>query len=467
MSVDETPAGVNGGEDGGSDAPDPEAPRDPTATAATPVRGLRVMAVVRWLILLASAGVAVGTWWTLVLSRAPTTAEAPLYYCPMHPEITSHDPGTCPICFMSLEPIPDDRRSVDIEAGMPEEPPVEPGDLPPGTREVMLTTERRQLSGIASVEARAADLGGEARWPASIEPREGGRAEVRVRVEAFVERVVVRESGVVVRAGQTLAYVYAPEILQAEEELLAAGRWPGGDGTASTAPLASARRRLALLGVSEADIDAVVRRGEARRTIPVRSPIAGTVTRAGAVLGSRTGPDEALFEIVDLSRVRVVASVLARPGLAADEIVSARFVPGDGAAAIDLELELIEPDVESSTRAARVRFLADNAEGRLRPGDIGEVLVALPTRAATVVPRDAVLDPGTVTYVFVEHEGGLFEPRVVSAGAVVGSEREILAGLRAGERVVARGAFVLDSESRLQAALAPAASGPTDAGTDR
>jgi Cu(I)/Ag(I) efflux system membrane fusion protein len=440
----------------------------PAAPSASPARSLRVMAALRWLILLASAGVAAGTWWTLVVSPPPPTVEAPLYYCPMHPDITAHEPGTCPICFMNLEPIPDDRLAAADEVGTPVTSTSEPGDLPPGTSSVMLTTERRQLSGIASVEARSTDFGGEARWPAAIEAREGGRAEVRVRVEAFVERVVVRESGTLVRAGQPLAYIYAPEILQAEEELLAAGRWPGGTDTSeSAAPVVSARRRLALLGVPEADIAGVVRRGAARRTIPVRAPIAGTVIRAGAVLGSRTGPDEALFEIADLSRVRIVASVIGRPGLAPNEIVSARFARAGDGVPIDVELELIEPAVEGATRATRVRFVADNASGLLRPGDIGEVSVVVPTRTAIVVPRDAVIDTGTDTYVFVEHEAGRFEPRVVSAGAALGGEREILAGLEAGERVVARGAFVLDSESRLQAALAPLAVLLSEDGNDR
>ncbi|MBK7859747.1 MAG: hypothetical protein IPJ65_14225 [Archangiaceae bacterium] len=68
-----------------------------------------------------------------------------------------------------------------------------------------------------------------------------------------------------------------------------------------------------------------------------------------------------------------------------------------------------------------------------------------------------MIDVGEVQYVFVERAAGLFEPRVVSAGPLFGEERVVLDGLREGEQVVARGAFVLDSESRLQAALAPVA----------
>jgi hypothetical protein len=85
--------------------------------------------------------------------------------------------------------------------------------------------------------------------------------------------------------------------------------------------------------------------------------------------------------------------------------------------------------------------------------------LTLPPEHALLVPRDAVIDHGRENYAFVETAAGLFEPRIVRPGALVGEERVVLAGLAAGERVVERGAFVLDSESRLQSAVAPASPG--------
>jgi Cu(I)/Ag(I) efflux system membrane fusion protein len=68
-----------------------------------------------------------------------------------------------------------------------------------------------------------------------------------------------------------------------------------------------------------------------------------------------------------------------------------------------------------------------------------------------------VMDHGTFRYVFVEQSPGLFSPRVITLGPLFGEERAILAGLDDGAKVVTRGAFLLDSESRLQASLAPPA----------
>src|SRR6185503_20075926 len=103
-----------------------------------------------------------------------------------------------------LEPIPDQHAAV-VDAGVADGGPEEVALAP-----VMLTTERRQRAGIATVRAHRLSIEGTERWAASIEASEGARAEVRVRADAFVERIAIAQSNVAVRAGQTLAQVYSP-----------------------------------------------------------------------------------------------------------------------------------------------------------------------------------------------------------------------------------------------------------------
>jgi Cu(I)/Ag(I) efflux system membrane fusion protein len=122
----------------------------------------------------------------------------------------------------------------------------------------------------------------------------------------------------------------------------------------------------------------------------------------------------------------------------------------------EAEAALVEPRVSSDTRAARVRFTVKNAEPRLLPGDGGEVVAKLAEKEHTLVPRDAVVDVGNARYAFVEQSDGLFVPRLVELGPLIGEERVIERGLEPDERVVSRGLFLLDSESRLQASLSPA-----------
>lgn len=428
-------------------------------------RGVRTMARVRWTLLTMVAALAVGTWWFYVF-RGDEIAEGPeRYYCPMHPQIRSASAGTCPICFMSLEPIPESRKGGDArhaahdhahDAGVPE---AAAAQLSP----VMLTLERRQAIGLATAKVALRSVARELRLPAVVEAPDAAVSEVRVRADGFVERVASIETGARVRAGQPLAWVYSPEIVRAQEELFAAERIglasdPGAraaHGGLALRMSAAGRERLLTLGVGSGDIDRIVAQGEPRRVVPVRAPRGGVVTARDVALGARVTPERTLFEVTDLSKLWATATV------AADEVglvpvgTSARFAARAGGSTYDAEAVLVEPRVSAETRTVSVRFLARNPEGELLPGDIGEVLVALPAEPRVLVPRDAVIDLGEERYVFVERSRGLFAPREVRVGALFGGERQILEGLEPGEVVVARGAFLLDSESRLEAALAP------------
>jgi membrane fusion protein, copper/silver efflux system len=76
-----------------------------------------------------------------------------------------------------------------------------------------------------------------------------------------------------------------------------------------------------------------------------------------------------------------------------------------------------------------------------------------PVPEALTVPNEAVLDSGESQYVFVARGSGLVEPRNVRVGASDGERVQILEGLAEGDAVVTAGNFLLDSESRLHAAI--------------
>ena len=439
----------------------------------------RVMAVVRWAILVAVTAVAAFSVWRY---WGPGSASLPAhredrFYCPMHPQIRSPDPGHCPICHMTLEPIPEDRRqpaapvsSADAGADGGAVADASDGGVslspPPGLVPVTLSLDRQQLIGMSTATVARRALGAQLRVPGVVEAPENAVAQVHVRTAGFLERVAVRQGGVRVARSQTLAWIYAPEIYQAQQEMLTARRWAGAsDGGMPEAGhddvFAGARRRLQFLGVADGDIDEVLRRGVALRAVPIRAPIDGYVTRYAAVLGQYATPEMTLYELSDLSRVWVVASLYERDLARVRRGMSAQFAAaGEGGAPIAARVELVEPSVGAETRTARVRLSVPNPSMRLRPGQYGDVSFSLPGAASLVVPRDAVADTGAAQYVFVDAGGGRFEPRRVRTGVLSGEDLEVTEGLREGERVVARGSFMVDSESRLQSALAatPAAS---------
>ena len=425
-----------------------------------PIRGMRTMAVVRWILLALVAAVAAGTWWTLALHAEHAVHGAPRFYCPMHPQIRSPAPGTCPICFMTLEPIPEERKAQTRVTGSPSSSAARPSPLTP----VMLTFERRQAIGIATVPVTRRPIARELRLSAVIEPLEKAVSEVRVRTVGFVERVAPVQTGQTVKPGEALVWLYSPEVVRAQEELLTARRLgapradagsggPNSDFGDSVAQ--AARERLKALGLSDADIDRIVSEGRPQRLFPIRSG-GGVVTARNVVVGTYATPEMLLFQVTDLSRVWASASVPAEELATVTVGTRGEFRLRSTGQVYEAEAALVEPRVSSDTRSARVRFTVKNGEPRLLPGNSGEIIARLPEREQTLVPRDAVVDVGNARYAFVEQSKDLFVPRAVELGPLVGEERVIERGLEPGELVVSRGLFLLDSESRLQAAVAPA-----------
>jgi Cu(I)/Ag(I) efflux system membrane fusion protein len=114
------------------------------------------------------------------------------------------------------------------------------------------------------------------------------------------------------------------------------------------------------------------------------------------------------------------------------------------------------------TRTLKVRIELDNPGTRLRPGMYAEVNVARVGRSMLAVPADAVMDGGETRYVFVVHGGTHFEPRLVTTGRRTDDWTEITDGVREGETVVTSANFLIDSESRLQAAISGMGGAPAE-----
>ena len=433
-------------------------------TPSTPSRsipGLRVMAAVRWILLALVTLVAARTSWTFwgPGGAVHSSQQENHFYCPMHPQIRSPEPGDCPICHMNLEPIPAERRSDAPPPATPSSASAAPHDVVA----VSMSAEKQQAIGVTSSAVVNQSRGGSLRVPGVVSAPETGLAQVRVRAAGFVEKVAVSQTGVRVAHGQTLAWIYSPEIYRAQAEFLAATGWnaapaPSGPPPPPAADIASAARRgLELLGLEPEDLEALVRTGRPMRALPVRAPISGYVTRFNAVLGFRADPESVLYELADLSTVWVVASVHERDIESVRAGTTAHFaVTGQATAPIAARVELVEPQLDENTRTSRVRLAVKNRNFLLRPGQFGEVAFDLPAAQGLFVPRDAVIHTGEHQYVYVASGSERFEPRIVRTGTEVEARIQVIEGLAAGDRVVTRGSFMLDSESRLQASLAAA-----------
>jgi Cu(I)/Ag(I) efflux system membrane fusion protein/cobalt-zinc-cadmium efflux system membrane fusion protein len=128
------------------------------------------------------------------------------------------------------------------------------------------------------------------------------------------------------------------------------------------------------------------------------------------------------------------------------------------------KIDFIYPDVDMTTRTARVRLLFSNPNLTLSPGMFVNVTLQVPLGNQLVIPVSGVLQSGTRQIVFVDRGAGYLEPREVQLGPQAGDQYIVLKGLKAGERIVTSANFLIDSESQLQAAIGSFAPPPPGAG---
>jgi RND family efflux transporter MFP subunit len=144
-----------------------------------------------------------------------------------------------------------------------------------------------------------------------------------------------------------------------------------------------------------------------------------------------------------------------RKGMAADIQIS--NLPGQSLVG---KVDYIYPYLDPKTRTVRVRIVVPNKDLALRPEMYATVGFQVPAgEPVLAVPNEAILDTGERRIAFVSRGEGTFEPREVTIGLRTRDDSVVLAGLTEGEAVVISGNFLIDSESRLKAALASMGSG--------
>jgi Cu(I)/Ag(I) efflux system membrane fusion protein len=339
--------------------------------------------------------------------------------------------------------------------------PVYEGDEPEGPQ-VKISLGKLQKLGVRTEAAAPREMRRTIRAVGTITPSERTLHAVSPRFEGWITRLYVNTTGVTVTRGQPLLEVYSPDLVSAQEEYRAAWqslqRMDDADPESRQSMQALVEgsvRRLRNWDIAEVDL-AGLRSGEPIRTSMVlRSRVDGVVMKRMAVDGMRFMPGETLFEIADLSRVWLLASVfeqdlgLVRAGQVATVTLTA--YPGR---TFEGELTFVYPTVDPATRTGQVRIELPNAAGLLKPDLYGTVNIdAGLDRVAVSIPESAVLDSGTRQAVLIELGGGVFEPRELTLGLRGGGFVEVLSGLEDGERVVVNGNFLIDAESNFKAAL--------------
>ncbi|MCX7587796.1 efflux RND transporter periplasmic adaptor subunit [Phenylobacterium sp. 58.2.17] len=269
-------------------------------------------------------------------------------------------------------------------------------------------------------------------------------AILQAKAAGFVQRVHARAPGDIVASGAPIADLLIPSWVGAQGEYLAVRR--SGDPALE----AAARQRLRLLGMPDGLIDEVARTGRTRNVVTVTAPIGGAIQTLDVRPGMTVSQGQTLAQVFGLSSVWLNAAV---PEALAGQVRVGQAVGADLAAfpseTFTGKVSAILPTAQAESRTLTVRIELANRGGRLKPGMFASVHLGGETRSALSVPSEAVIRTGKRALVMIAGEGGRFQPVEVQLGREAGDRTEILAGLSEGQKVVASGQFLIDSEASL------------------
>jgi len=411
-----------------------------------------------------------------------------LYYQdPMHPWYHSDKPGIAPDCGMKLvavyapeaadQPKPGERKILYYQDAMnpshhSDKPGIAPDGmklvpvyaseapaaaLPPGS--VQISSARQQMMGVATAKAEYRALDQTIRAVGQVAMDETRLVHVHVRTSGWIKKVFVDYTWQQVKQGDPLFTFYSPDLLATEQEYLLALRARDSlakssfpeIATAGASLLESARQRLELWDLSEAEIHEVETSGRPVHDVTVYVPTTGYVVDRKAFPNQYVSPEMDIYQIVDLSSIwaegEIYESDAPSVSLGQSAVLTMEALPN---AALRGRLTFISPIVKPDTRTISVRMEFPNPGMKLKPGMFVNVELHRGLGRRLTVPVDAVLDSGAHQRVFVDRGKGVFEPRTVTVGTRTGDFAVILSGLRAGEQVVTRANFLIDSESNLR-----------------
>ena len=391
----------------------------------------RNMAIVATFLALCAA-VGLGYWWGHPrdgASGVPSTASAGrkvlYWYDPMVPDQHFDKPGKSPFMDMQMVPKYADEAT---EGGIA---------IAPGVR---------QNLGIRTVVVKRAQLSAAVRVPGTIGWDLRQERIVSARVDAIVERLHVRAPFEPVRAGQPLASLIAPSWGTAVAE---ARSLENARSSAARGLQAAAHQRLRALG-----LPAGSGTGPNGR-ITLTSPISGVVSEIGVREGQSAPMGTLLFRINGTRTVWLEASIpqASSAGVTAGTPVDATIDALPSTTFLG-RVETLLPQVDTSSRTQRARIVLDNPDGLLAPGMFAQIALRPGTSAEyPLVPTDAVIGAGAQARVIVLDAANTFHPIRVQTGRSSDGMTEILSGLNGGEKVVASGQFLIDSEASLSGAL--------------
>lgn len=356
--------------------------------------------------------------------------------CSMHPQIDEPEPGQCPICGMDL--IPKNTAGGDDEAV--------------GEGEILMTQSAIKLADIQTYSVKKGIPEKKVYLLGKAQADERKIAELTARFSGRIEKLFVNFTGQNVKRGQKLATIYSPELVAAQKELMEAIAFKKSNPSFYTA----ARSKLKLWDLTDKQIDDIEKNGKPKLYFDILSPISGTVTMRHVALGDYVKEGDALFQVVDLTKIWVLFDAYESdlPWLKIGDEVNFVFqsLPGEKFKA---KITFIDPFINPQTRVAKVRVELRNPNLKIKPEMFADGIVKSEISGKNsdiLIPKTSVLWTGKRSVVYVkvpDRKNPSFKMRTIDLGPEAGNFYVVNSGLKEGEVIASNGVFKIDAAAQL------------------
>ncbi|MFO7720454.1 MAG: efflux RND transporter periplasmic adaptor subunit [Gillisia sp.] len=357
-----------------------------------------------------------------------------IWTCSMHPQIRQNEPGSCPICGMDLIPL-----ETNGDGGDPSI--------------YQMSENSMKLANIQTMVVGRGEASREMRLNGKVQVDERASYSQSTHIPGRIEQLAINFTGEKVNRGQTLATVYSPELVTAQEELLQAAAIKASQPELFEA----AKTKLRNWKIGDAQIEQILSGGKAIQRFSIRADVNGIVTQKMVDLGDYVERGMPIYEISDLTKVWVLFDLYEGQVAWVKEGSKIEFTinsfPGE---TFEGTISFVDPLLDSQTRVATARVELNNKDGRLKPGMFASGLVKNVLEGGQaqelIIPKSAVLWTGkrSIVYVKTDVSGKAgFTLREITLGPSLGDSYIVQEGLEAGEEIVSNGAFTVDAAVQL------------------
>lgn len=351
------------------------------------------------------------------------------YTCSMHPQVMQNTPGDCPICGMKLIKVEKKNAA--------------------GDESIMLSDQQIQLGNIHVDTIGKGTIGDETILTATLNIDETKTNTVSARIAGRIERLYFKSEGDFIQKGAKLYDLYSEELNNAKQEYLLAlekQRMLDNSIVDLKQLVQSAKNKLSLWGMSEAQISELGRTKKSSPLTSFYSPESGYVTALEGHEGDYVMEGGTIVRLSNLSSLWAEAQVYASRLPEFDAKGSAIVRIPELGKEVQGRIQLVNPEINPDTRINLVRVSIPNADNQLKPGMAAYVVLKNRQTNALTLPIDAVIRNEKMNLVWLQVDKNTFKSVMVKTGLETGDRIEIRSGLKEGDVVVTSGAYLLNSE---------------------